>query len=203
MSRIGIFGGTFNPPHLGHKRLALEAAKAASLERILIIPDRIPPHKVTDGLLDGEKRLELCRLTFFEKFFSVSDVELKREGRSYTFDTLKTLKALFPDDELFLIIGSDMLLSFHTWYRYSDILETVKICYLSRDDEISGEMLLDYARSTLGLSADEIIVCKSEPFEISSSEIRKMIKDGEDVSPYLEKTTAEYIKENSLYNDLH
>ena len=203
MARIGLFGGTFNPPHLGHRHLALAAKKAADLDSILIIPDRIPPHKKADELVDGSERLELCRLTFFEDFFNVSDVELQREGRSFTFDTLCSLREIYPDDELFLIIGSDMLLSFREWYRYSEILDMVKICCLSRDDEISSEELIDFAAVDLKLSGDEIIICRSEPFEISSSEIRAIIGNGGDASEFLEKKTAEYIKNHSLYNDIH
>ncbi|MGN1442597.1 MAG: nicotinate (nicotinamide) nucleotide adenylyltransferase, partial [Acutalibacteraceae bacterium] len=133
MSNIGFFGGTFNPPHLAHKRLALEMKEEAHLDKILVVPTFVPPHKAALSLASGEDRLTMCRLMFDEDIFSVSDMELRRKGKSYSFDTLTEMKRLYPDDKLFMIIGSDMLLSFHEWYRYRDILGLVTLCAASRD----------------------------------------------------------------------
>ena len=109
--KIGVFGGTFNPPHEGHKKLALEFMSRLSLDLLLIVPTYIPPHKLSDFLADGADRLEMCRLTFLplgEKV-SVSDMELRRHGKSYTVDTLRELKERYPKDELLFLMGSDML----------------------------------------------------------------------------------------------
>ena len=199
--RIGIFGGTFNPVHIGHKRLAEEMKKRARLDKIIIMPTFTPPHKAGKELADGEHRLEMCRLMFTGECFSVSDLELKRQGKSYTVDTLTALKELYPDDELFLIIGSDMLLSFHRWYRYEDILSMAALCVASRLDEISFADLSRYASETLGLDSgrEEIILADIEPFECSSTQIREGMKSGEDVRSLVSDKVYDYMRLNLLY----
>lgn len=197
--RIGIFGGTFNPPHLGHKRLAMEMKEFAHLDKIIIIPDNVPPHKLSPDLLNGEIRMEMCRKTFKESFFDVSDIELTREGKSYTFYTLEHLKKKYPDDELFLIIGSDMVLSFHSWFRYLDILNMVTLCVMSREEDVANNQLEDYISEVLHLDLNQAYISSLEPFEVSSTQIKSMIKKGEDVSHYIEKSTLEYIKEHNYY----
>src|SRR6059058_2054539 len=107
--RLGILGGTFNPPHLGHLVCAQEAYLQLGLERVLLIPARIPPHKPVDEEPGAEHRLELCRLAVGDDArFEVSDLEIKRDGPSYTVDTLEELQSQAPDSELFLIVGGDV-----------------------------------------------------------------------------------------------
>ena len=103
--RIGIFGGSFNPPHLGHRRLADEMIETAALDKMLIIPAGTPPHKSTDELVGGEHRFEMCKLAFSGDKYIVSDIEYQRQGKSYTVDTVSEIRKIYPDDELFLIIG--------------------------------------------------------------------------------------------------
>ncbi|MGN0467544.1 MAG: nicotinate (nicotinamide) nucleotide adenylyltransferase [Acutalibacteraceae bacterium] len=200
MKRIGIFGGTFNPPHLAHKRLALEMKEKAKLDEIIVIPTFIPPHKAAKDLAGGEDRLKMCKLTFFEDFFSVSDTEIRRQGKSYTYDTLCQLKKN-EEEKFFLIIGSDMLLSFDKWYRYKDILSMATLCAVSRQDDVPLQELRSYAKDVLELDEEkgEIIFSSSKPFELSSTLIREKIKNGEDVSGYIEKNTLEYITQKELY----
>ena len=199
--RIGIYGGTFNPPHTGHLRLAEEMLKAASLDKIIVIPASTPPHKSDSGLISEEHRLNMCSLLFSDGHFDVSDIEICRKGKSYTFDTVTQLKKEYPDDELFLIIGSDMLLSFDKWYRFEDILRSVTLCVATREDEISVEQLLSYAEETLKLSRDDIIVSSMRAFECSSTEVRKLIAEGEGAEHFLSEDVSEYIFDNSLYTD--
>ena len=204
MSNIGFFGGTFNPPHLAHKRLALHFQKEADLDKILVVPTFVPPHKAAAMLAPGEDRLAMCRFLFREDIFSVSDMELRRKGKSYSFDTLTQLKKFYPDDKLFMIIGSDMLLSFHQWYRYRDILKLVTLCAASRDGKEGADKLSDYAASVLGLDAakGEIIISVLPPVELSSTQIRRMITDGENAEEYLGKEVSDYIKKRDLYHEL-
>lgn len=199
--RIGIFGGTFNPVHKGHKKLAEEMKKRAELDKIIIMPTFTPPHKEGNDLADGEHRLEMCRLMFSEEYFIVSDLELQRQGKSYTVDTLTSLKETYPEDELFLIIGSDMLLTFHEWRRYKDIISMAILCVASRLDSISFGDLSRYALETLELdsSRDEIILADIEPFECSSTEIRERIKEGTDVRNLVTDKVYDYIRLNLLY----
>lgn len=202
--RIGVFGGTFNPVHKGHKKLAEEIKVRARLDKIIIMPAFTPPHKLGKELADGKHRLEMCRLMFKEDYYSVSDLELIREGKSYTVDTMTSLKATYPKDELFLIIGSDMLLSFHKWYRFEDILSMAKLCVASRLDSVSIEALSRYAKETLGLDSkkEEIILADIEPFECSSTEIRDKLKRGEDVRGFLSRDVYDYLRINLLYESI-
>ncbi|MCM1544753.1 MAG: nicotinate (nicotinamide) nucleotide adenylyltransferase [Ruminococcus sp.] len=201
MSRIGIFGGTFNPPHKAHLNLALQIKENAQLDKIIIIPTFVPPHKQTDELQSGEDRLEMCRRTFRDACFEISDIELLRKGKSYTIDTLTAIKMLYPDDELFLIIGSDMLLSFHRWYRYHDILSLATLCVASRENMVDYEALCRYSVDNLNLDVlkNEIIISKLLPIELSSTEIRQKIKMNENLANLLTDETLNYIKEKELY----
>ena len=128
--RTGIFGGTFNPIHNGHIKLARAYRSELELDRMLVIPTRIPPHKVSTELADGKDRLQMCRLAFAgQPEFEVSDIELCRTEPSYTVDTLEALHARWPEDELFLLTGSDMFLTFERWRRYREILgAAVRAC---------------------------------------------------------------------------
>ena len=197
--RIGIFGGTFNPPHNGHKKLALEIKEKADLDRILIIPTFTPPHKEGKDLASGEHRIKMCEMMFSEDFFSVSDMEINRQGKSYTYYTLLELKEAFPDDELFLIIGSDMLLSFHTWFRYEDIISMVTLCVATREDKVDFNQLLTYSHNTLGLGEDSIIIADIEPYECSSTDVRKLLSLGLDASIMTGREIFDYMRLNLLY----
>lgn len=200
MKRIGLFGGTFNPPHLGHLRLAEKAIEGAGLDRVIIMPAFVPPHKEAKELLSGEDRLELCRRTFSKKNFEVSDLELRRKGKSYTIDTLEALKELYPDDCFFLIIGSDMLLSFEKWYRYEDILKLASLCVMTRERAVERKTLFEYCEKKLKLSSERFVVLDCGAFELSSTEVRKKAKEGKDLSNMLTEKANEYIIENSLYS---
>lgn len=199
--RIGIFGGTFNPPHLGHKNLALKIKELAKLDKIIVIPSCVPPHKQSEQLADGNHRMKMCELMFTEDFFTVSDIEIKRQGKSYTYDTVVELKKTYPDDELFLIVGSDMLLSFHLWYRFNDIISLVKLCVASRSDDVSKEKLYDYAKETLGLdeSKGELVIADVEPMTVSSTDVRQHILSGLDNCELTSREVFDYARINLLY----
>lgn len=200
--RIGIFGGTFNPPHLGHKRLARSMMKVASLDRILIIPTATPPHKESGSeLASQEDRLSMCKLLFSEDAYQISDIEFSRGGKSYTVDTVRALKSIYPEDELFLIIGSDMLLSFHRWYCYEEILENVTLCVATREEDVSLTQLEAYAKKNLNLERGKIIFSPVEAFECSSTEVRKLLKEGDSAEAFLEGKVADFIRDNAIYTD--
>lgn len=201
--RIGIFGGTFNPPHKGHKKLALEIKEKADLDRIIIIPTFTPPHKEGKDLASGEHRIKMCEIMFTEDFFTVSDMEIKRQGKSFTYDTLLELKKTFPNDELFLIIGSDMLLSFHTWFRYDDILSMVTLCVATREDKVDYDELLAYSKNVLELGESEIIIADIEPYECSSTDVRKQLSLGLDAAFMTGREIYNYVRLNLLYESLY
>lgn len=200
MSRIGLFGGTFNPPHIAHLRLAEKAIEGAGLDRMIIMPAFLPPHKASDRLLKGEDRLELCRRTFCGAKYEISDLELRRKGKSYTVKTIEQLRKLYPDDEFFLVIGSDMLLSFDKWYRYEDILNCASLCVMTREKSVSRKTLSEYCKSVLKLPENRFIILECEAFELSSTEVRQKAMEGRNLSDMLTEKANEYIKEKAFYS---
>ena len=198
--RIGIFGGTFDPPHSGHKKYADEAFRKLSLDRLLVIPTATPPHKGGKNPIDSADRLAMVRILFADDSdVEVSDMEITRGGRSYTYETVTLLREIYPDDELFFILGSDMLLSFHSWRNPEVILSHVKICAVTRTDSINKEMLQEYIEKYFPEQKDRFITCDFDPVEISSTQIRDAIRRGEDVEGLLDVQVMEYIKEKELY----
>ena len=192
--KIGVFGGTFNPPHNGHIRLAKEAADELKLDKLLVIPSCIPPHKIAAKLADGQERLEMCRLAFgCDPRFEVSPMELERGSRSYTVETLRELKALYPDSELYFIVGSDMLESFDKWYLWQEILSLSVLCAASREEGYSPDL------SRFGKLAERIKIITLDPLEVSSTQIRNSA--GEISPELLDPKVAAYIREHGLYDD--
>ncbi|MDY6017318.1 MAG: nicotinate (nicotinamide) nucleotide adenylyltransferase [Oscillospiraceae bacterium] len=193
---MGVLGGTFNPPHVGHLRLAKAAADEIGMDKVLIVPSCIPPHKLPGKLADGKARLEMCRIAFScDSRFEISSIELDRGSRSYTVETLRELKKQYPDDELYFIIGSDMLETFTGWYLWEEILSLARICAASRENGYNPDLS--------GFTEEQkkrIILLKLPPLEISSTELRGAIARG-DNSELLDPAVAEYIRRNGLYDD--
>lgn len=202
--KIGVFGGTFNPPHKGHTRLVTEFCEKLELDRVLIIPDKAPVHKSAEGLESDTDRLNMCRLAFCDRRFEVSDIEIKRDTDSYTVYTLREIKKMHHDDDLYLIIGSDMFLMFSRWYEYREILSMCTLCVASRCEEESLDELRRYSENELkipidGLTGKGIIISPVEPFEISSTELRSLLKKGESTEKYLDGNVRKYIEDRGLY----
>lgn len=126
--KIGIIGGTFNPVHIGHVMLAKNFNELVGFDRILVIPSGTPPHKEYLASVTDKNRIDMCRLAFDEDIFTVSDMEIKRGGKSYTIDTLRQIKSEFPDSELFLMMGADMLMIFDKWKDYREIFKLATLC---------------------------------------------------------------------------
>ncbi len=195
--KLGMYGGSFNPPHLGHLRLAKEMCNAVELDKLVIIPSNISPQKENNGSIEPVHRINMCKSAFCDDVFTVSDCEIARGGKSYTFDTLNYLKEQYNPDELYLFMGSDMLLSFHHWYRYNDILNMCTLVAICREKDETASLLKDYANTVL--NGGKVIILDIEPFEVSSSQIREKLKECEDVSFLLLPETLEYIKEHNIY----
>lgn len=195
--RTGIYGGSFNPVHNGHIHLADSAAKELGLDRIFLLPSGISPHRSSLEYASGDDRLEMLRLACVghEKLVPC-DFELKNQRKSYTVYTVREFRRRFPEDELFLLVGSDMLLSFDNWYRFDEILQHVKLAALSRENG-DREKLEEKAEKLRKFG--EIFICGAPPQEVSSTEIRKKIKKNENISCYLPENVVQYIKRNNLY----
>ena len=195
--RIGVYGGSFNPPHNGHLMLAKELTPKLCLDKLIIIPSNISPQKSDNGNIEPEHRIKMCQILFDEPSFVVSDCEIKRGGKSYTFDTLTDLKKKYAEDELYLFMGSDMFLSFDTWYRYEDILSLCTVCAISREDKQCTEQMCKYANEVL--KNRNVIIFDVEPMTVSSSQIRDNIKNGISCKKLLDDRVIEYIRKNELY----
>ena len=198
MKKLLIYGGTFDPVHKGHKNAFESAKSAVEPDLCIIIPNAIPPHKQSIGLVSGEHRMNMLKLSFGSDVnIEYSDFELKREGKSYSLYTIQHFCKTYPDYEIYFIVGSDSLCNFHKWYEYEQILKLCTLVCVSRQ---SGDRTaLDDAKQFLEQKGGKVIICDAEPIEVSSSEIRKMIAEGADPSCYLEGNVVKYIYDNSLY----
>lgn len=195
MMKTGIFGGTFNPPHKGHTRLAEKAAELLGLDRMIIIPSCIPPHKIPGKLASGDDRMQMCRLAFEGDFYEISSMELDRGDKSYTVETLRELKKLYPDDEFYFIIGSDMLATFTQWYCWEEILTLAHICAASREEGFEPDLSVYTPEQR-----EKIVILDIEPFEVSSTQLRRIVA-GEGETDLLDEKVRQYIEENDLYDD--
>lgn len=199
--KIGLFGGSFNPVHNGHVRLAQSFFDFLGLDKVFIIPANIPPHKTEESFASAEDRYEMCLRAFSNERFSVSRTEIDRGGKSYTIDTIRNFQLEFPDAELFLLVGSDMLLYFDKWYRYEELLRMCTLCAVSRLHSEDASVMRSYARNVLGDKDDRIVIMEIKPYELSSTGIRALRKKGADVSGYVPQSVAEYMESRGLYLD--
>lgn len=181
--KIAIYGGSFNPPHLGHVEAARTVAAVLAPDRLLIVPASVPPHKaLADGSPTAQQRLELCRLAFADiPGAEISEIELRREGKSYSYDTVRLLREENPDAQLILVVGTDMLLSFEKWYQFRYLLENCTLAVLARGEDDLDELRAAAAYLRESYDAD-VTVLPHEPIVISSETIRERLgmRGGED-----------------------
>ncbi len=177
--RIAIYGGSFNPPHLGHVKAAATVRELLEPDRFLIIPTNIPPHKeMAPGSPSPEQRMELCRRAFGDiPGAELSDMEIKREGRSYSADTVSILRQMYPEDELYLVIGSDMFLSFCQWYKFQYLLENCVLAVLSREEDDRRELESFKAELEEEYSA-RVMLLSYEPLPMCSEDVRDRLRLG-------------------------
>ncbi|MGN0585967.1 MAG: nicotinate (nicotinamide) nucleotide adenylyltransferase [Oscillospiraceae bacterium] len=200
--RTAIFGGSFNPVHLGHVNLVRETAEKVQLDRVIVMPTFISPFKKDSSVFvaDGANRLEMCRLAFEDMpFVSVSDYELSRQKVSYTVETMRHYKAELPDDELYFIMGSDMLLSLKKWNSFEEIMRLCTIIAASREENESDIDKLRKEAHDLE-KYGRVIVVNISSFEVSSTEIREKIINNRDISCYVPKKVVKYILDINLYS---
>ncbi len=198
--RIGIFGGTFDPPHIGHLELAREAYEKAALDKVVFIPTGTPRYKLDrHGVSDKEDRLQMLELLLRnEPWAAVSTLEMDRDGNSYTSDTIRILRKRFPEDEFFLIIGSDSLKDMKQWHEPEVVFAGAHIIVILRDE--------DTWESLQGLIAEynerfraNISVIYGRKYDISSTMIRERIASGEDPAIFLPERVAWYVQGRGLY----
>ena len=199
MERIGIYGGTFNPPHIGHMQAARQAVDMLRLDKLLLIPDRIAPHKVLpQGSASAQQRLQMLQIAASDiPKAAVSDLELKREGTSFTYLTILELKEQYPQAQLIFIMGSDMFLSFHTWRNPQIIMENATLAVLCRGDK-NEKQALQQQKEALEAMGAKVELIPNEITAISSTDLRRMLVFG-CADPYLPAGVGEYIRSNQLY----
>ncbi len=199
MGNVVVFGGTFNPIHLGHIEIINRVLELGTTDKVIVIPTSLPPHKISSDLACDADRFEMCKLaTEHLQNVEVSDLELLRGGKSYTYDTLKQLKNLYPEIELSLVCGADMIVTFKEWHRFRDVLKMADIIAVRRVGIDNAEF--DNAVRELINIGGVIDVLKGQISEISSTEIKKNIDNVEYLTRFLPEKVYNYIKSNSLYS---
>ena len=194
--RVGIFGGTFNPPHIGHVSAAKAFSEQAKLDELIIMPAFIPPHKAYDSVVLCDQRLEMCKIAFSGiNNAIVSDHEIARGGTSYTYITLQELSS--DDTELYFLCGTDMILTMDHWKNPDIIFSLANICYIRRENDEEKTALIDQKCEEYVLRfGAKVTPIKADAIEISSSEIRSDINKA---SRYLAEDVVKYIIEAGLY----
>ena len=200
MERIGILGGSFNPPHIGHIRAAVNTARALGLTKVLLIPAREVPHKeVSPFDPTPEQRLEMLKIAASgSDLLEASDLELFREGKSYTWDTIQALRRQYPNAELTLLLGSDMFRGFPEWKNAEDILKEAGLAAISRGDKHEEEFIRRGV-SALEARGVRVSVAHNPIVDISSTQLRRLLAFGSGEA-FLSEGVYDYIRENHLYD---
>ena len=219
--RFGLFGGTFNPVHLGHLRAALEVKEGFELEEIFLIPAALPPHKIPGEVVDAGERLHMLNLALEDTAgFSVSDIELKRSGPSYTIDTVTHFKNVLPEkSKIYLVMGLDAFLEIDSWKSYEELLVQIPIIVINRPqtegrlNSVGWKLMDDYLKSCISgdykfselqscyLADDKqpIHIFEVTALDISSTKIRRLIKEGRSIGYLVPRKAAEFINSRGLY----
>ncbi len=215
--KLGILGGTFNPIHYGHLAAAEEVRHRLKLDRILFIPSCLPPHKQEEDVPPAVHRMEMIRLALEgNPSFEPSDIEIRRGGRSYTVDTIETLQRINPRSELYFITGLDSFLEVQTWHRWQHLLTLCRFVILSRPGYRFADLAridflqsakaefegLDHgsqSRSAIRAETFEIFLEMIPLYDISSTDIRRRVKEGRSIKYLLPDTVETYIIKNKLY----
>jgi len=192
--KIGIFGGSFNPPHNGHVNIAVQAKEQLELDKMIIMPTGTSPHKGKSAM-GFYARENMCYLAFGHlPGFEVTDIEGKMSGNNYTLNTLRILKKQYPKNaEFFLLIGADMLYYFDKWYEYNKLMAECNVVAAARAAGQFSDM------TEHATSIGKIKVLNLKVTEVSSSEVREKIAKGEDVSHLVPPKVLDYIKERKYY----
>ncbi|WP_239254013.1 nicotinate-nucleotide adenylyltransferase [Listeria ilorinensis] len=185
--KIGILGGTFDPPHLTHLSIAEAVLKKLDLDKVIFLPNAIPPHKEASGLVTDDDRIQMLKLSTADKaYFEIDERELKRQGKSYTYDTMKEMTSEHPEIDYYFIIGGDMVEYLPKWYHINELMELVQFVGVGRPS---------YPLST----PYPIVWVKVPESDLSSTAIRERLKQGVPIETLVPKQVAAYIKEHQLY----
>ena len=197
--KTGVYGGTFNPIHNGHLHIVEEFRRGLGLDRVLLIPAHVPPHKTAPDLASAGERFAMCRLAAQGKpWLELSDIEMRREGKSYTAETLEELSVLYPQDQFYLLMGEDMFLTLGRWYRPETIFSLASVCTTPRSPD-GLDALRQKALEYTGQFQARCFLEHIPYLPISSTQVRQAVARGEDVSGLVPQAVAAYMKERGLY----
>jgi len=189
---IAIFGGTFNPFHIGHEKMLKSVCDLDFIDKVLVIPDKIPPHKEVDFLASDKDRLNMCEIAVTGlKKAEVNDIEIKREGKSYSIYTILSLKALYPNDKFYFVCGGDMIACLDKWYDFEHLIKETSFLAFRRNND---EKFQSDVEKMQALGADIKVVDEEIPF-VSSTDFRSTL--GKELIP---TKIYEYIKEKGIYD---
>lgn len=202
---IGILGGTFDPPHLGHLALARAALATGQVEQVLLIPTAIPPHKTRSDISSPQHRLAMARLLAdIDQRLIVSDIEIRRNGASYSIDTVRELMLQQPEDKFRLVIGADMAIMFDQWRNAEELIEIACPLIAARPGFSFPEGFGSTLPENITESERKALlggVFSMKPFSVSSTEIREACFLGQDLSDYIPESIIAYIKTHKLYQN--
>ncbi len=197
MGKTLFFGGTFNPPHIAHRKMLEAVAQLPEIDRVLVAPTNIPPHKEITGMFASkDERLFMCRLLSegVEKA-EVSDIEFRRQGKSYSYYTLSQLKEVYG--EIAMLIGGDMVTSFTTWFNYKELLKIAEFYAVRRKGTDNDEF--DRSVESLRREGGTFHVLSVDFPEVSSTEVRESVTGSENTEALIPTNIYEFIKSNGLY----
>jgi len=212
--KVGLLGGSFNPVHNAHLRIAAEALAACRLDKVIFIPAADPPHKELAGNVSFEHRSKMVSMAIAGKpGFEISTVEAERGGKSYSVDTIRIFREWLPDDELFFIIGGDSFLEIGTWNRYAEIFPLCHLIVVERPgcpivnrlEALPGAIRREFALegesgSLTHHSGTNIFFITGSPLDLSSTEIRLLAASGADITRYVPPNVAAYISQQRIYH---
>jgi nicotinate-nucleotide adenylyltransferase len=187
--RLGIFGGTFDPPHIGHLLAAVDAVERLTLDRLVLVPARVQPLKLESKVGDAKHRLAMARLLVEgDERFAVDPLEIERAGLSFSVDTLRTFAERYPSDERFFLIGADVLRTFERWREPAEVLRLATMVVMTREDGTPAGVMPEGARAI-----------PSRRIDVSSTEIRARASAGRSLHGFVPDSIAAYIAANGLY----
>ena len=191
MSKIAVFGGTFNPFHIGHYEILKSLCESDMFERVLVIPDKIPPHKEKNAQINDSDRINMCRIVCddFDKA-KLCLIEFEREGKSYTVDTVKALKKQYENADFFVACGGDMIKTLDTWYDFDTLKKITSFVAFGRGND---PCFLDDVSRMRALGA-KILVFDITVTDISSTELRKNLKP-----EFLPEKVCDYVSKRGIY----
>jgi len=197
--KVGILGGTFNPIHNGHLYMGENALTELGLDQVIYIPSGVSYMKNPDEILEGEIRLKMVELALeYNQSFSSSDMEIKRCGPSYSVDTISQIKESNPDWDIYFLVGADTAYTILSWYKTAELLSLCHLVVVYREGQ-SVEELEQQCNILRERFLADVILLSAPGICVSSTRIRQLIKDKQDVSEYLPEAVVKYIIQNNLY----